>query len=97
MYSFHLSDYDKLYFSVLNYSCWCCNPILVTTFPEWLRGTELWPRTPGAGASILVVFLRAHAEFCRFDNALTSEKSFGRAADGSRALDFLLNGEHPIH
>ena len=25
-----------------------CNPILVTTFPEWLSGTETWPRTPGA-------------------------------------------------
>ena len=28
--------------------CCCCNPFLVTTFPEWLSGTEPWPRTPGA-------------------------------------------------
>ena len=25
-----------------------CNPILVTTFPECLSGTEPWPRTTGA-------------------------------------------------
>ena len=25
-----------------------CHPILVTTFPEWLSGTEPWPRTPSA-------------------------------------------------
>ena len=25
-----------------------CTPILVTTFPEWLSGTEPLPHTPGA-------------------------------------------------
>ena len=30
-------------------SCVCvCIPILVTTFPEWLSGTEPLPHTPGA-------------------------------------------------
>ena len=29
--------------------CVCvCIPILITTFPEWLSGTELLPHTPGA-------------------------------------------------
>ena len=31
-----------------------CIPILVTTFPEWLSGTEPLPHTPGA---VLVVFV----------------------------------------
>ena len=28
--------------------CNVCVPILVTTFPEWLSGTEPLPHTPGA-------------------------------------------------
>ena len=31
-----------------NKRCCCSNPFLVTTFPEWLSGTEPWPRIPGA-------------------------------------------------
>ena len=31
----------------INEKC-VCNPVLVTTFPEWLSGTEPWPRTHGA-------------------------------------------------
>ena len=42
-----------------------CNPVLVPTFSEWLSGTEPWPRTPGA--VVFLDFLRAHAQFCRFD------------------------------
>ena len=40
---FHLQPSDSV--------CVChavCNPILLMTFPEWLSGTEPWPRTPGA-------------------------------------------------
>ena len=40
--------------------CVCvCIPILVTTFPEWLSGTEPLPHTPGAvrPSSVLVVFV----------------------------------------
>ena len=33
----------------MNLSCmYVCIPILVTTFPEWLSGTEPLPHTPGA-------------------------------------------------
>ena len=31
-------------------------PILVTTFPEWLSGTEPLPHTPRRRASVLTVF-----------------------------------------
>ena len=33
-----------------------CVPVLVTTFPEWLSGTEPLPHKPGA-VSVLVVFV----------------------------------------
>ena len=37
---------DNVY---LDLECVCvCVPILVTTFPEWLSGTEPLPHTPGA-------------------------------------------------
>ena len=45
-----------------------CIPILVTTFPEWLSGTEPLPHTPGAVRPSSLC-LRAHAQFCRFDKA----------------------------
>ena len=52
--------------------CACvCIPILVTTFPEWLRGTEPLPHTPVPCVrprSVCSV-LRAHVQFCRFDKA----------------------------
>ena len=41
-----------------------CIPILVTTFPEWLSGTEPLPCVhPRCVCSVL----RAHAQFCRFN------------------------------
>ena len=41
-----------------------CIPILVTTFPEWLSGTEPLPCVrPCCVCSVL----RAHVQFCRFD------------------------------
>ena len=48
-----------------------CVPIFVTTFPEWLSGTEPLPHTPGAVrlSSLCCSVLRAHAQFCRFDKA----------------------------
>ena len=48
------------------------NPVLVMTFPEWLSGTETWLCTTRRRASVLVVlivFLRAFVQFCRFDKA----------------------------
>ena len=39
-----------------------CNPILVTTFPEWFSGTKPWPHT----SSVLVMFVmcfRAHLQY----------------------------------
>ena len=37
---------------------WClCIPIFVTMFPEWLSGTEPWPRTPGAVRPSLLCLL----------------------------------------
>ena len=39
----------RLHCSLSQYVCVCvCIPILVTTFPEWLSGTEPLPHTPGA-------------------------------------------------
>ena len=34
-----------------------CIPILVTTFPEWLSGTEPLPHTPGAVRPSLLCFV----------------------------------------
>ena len=50
---------------------WVCIPILVTTFPERLSGTEPLPHTPGAvrPSSLCLMCLRAHVQFCRFDKA----------------------------
>ena len=52
--------------------CVCvCNPILVTTFPGWLSGTEPWPRTPApcVRPRCVCCVLRAYVQFCRFDKA----------------------------
>ena len=48
-----------------------CIPILVTTFPEWLSGTEPLPHTTGAvrPSSLCCSVLRAYVQFCRFDKA----------------------------
>ena len=48
-----------------------CIPVLVTTFPEWLSGTEPLPLPPGAvrPSSYVCSILCAHAQFCRFDKA----------------------------
>ena len=50
----------------------CCYPILLVTFPEWLSGTEPWPRTPCAVQSILVVFvvfMLTHVQFWPCDKS----------------------------
>ena len=46
-------------------------PILVTTFPEWLSGTEPCRKHPAPCVRPRCVFsvLRAHVQFCRFDKA----------------------------
>ena len=52
--------------------CLCVSiPVLVTTFPEWLSGTEPLPHTPSAVRRPRCVcsVLRAYAQFCRFDKA----------------------------
>ena len=53
--------------------CVCvCIPIFVTTFPEWLSGTEPLPHTPGAvrvRPRHVCSVLRARVQFCRFDKA----------------------------
>ena len=48
-----------------------CVPILITTFPKWLSGTESLQHTPGAVrlSSLICSVLCAHAQFCRFDKA----------------------------
>ena len=49
-----------------------CNPILVTTFREWLSGTEPLPHThlaPCVNPRCVCSVLRAHVQFCRFDKA----------------------------
>ena len=54
--------------------CVCvCIPILVTTFPEWLSGTEPLPHMPGAVRPRCVCsVLCAHAQFCRRSVTLQS-------------------------
>ena len=45
--------------SPLNKALCVCIPVLVTTFPEWLSGTEPLPHTPGAvrlSSFVFVVF-----------------------------------------
>ena len=53
--------------------CVCvCIPVLVTTFPEWLSGTEPLPHShpaPCVRPHCVCSVLRAHAQFCRFDKA----------------------------
>ena len=51
--------------------CECvCIPILVTTFPEWLSGTEPLPTHPAPCVRPRVCsVLRAHVQFSRFDKA----------------------------
>ena len=51
--------------------CTSNNPILVTAFPEWLKFTEPWTRTPGYAPVVVVVivFLHARVQFCRFNKA----------------------------
>ena len=44
-----------------------CIPIRVTTFPEWLSGTEPLPHSRRVCS-----VLRAHGQFCRFDKADTT-------------------------
>ena len=45
-----------------------CIPIPVTTFPEWLSGTEPHP-APCVRPRCVCSVLRAHAQFCQFDKA----------------------------
>ena len=48
-----------------------CIPFLVTTFPEWLSGTEPCGTHPAPCVRLRCVcsVLRAHVQFCRFDKA----------------------------
>ena len=48
-----------------------CILILITTFLEWLSGTEPLPHTPAPSVRPRCVcsVLRAHIQFCRFDKA----------------------------
>ena len=47
-----------------------CIPILVTTFPEWLSGTEPLPHThlvPCVRSQCVCSVMPARVQFCRFD------------------------------
>ena len=45
-----------------------CDPILVMTFPEWLS-MAAHTRRHVSVLVVFAVFLRAHVQFCRFDQA----------------------------
>ena len=51
--------------------CVCvCIPVLETSFPKWLSGTEPLPHTSGPCVRPRVCsVLRAHVQFCQFDKA----------------------------
>ena len=56
--------------SVVDSVCVCvCVPILVTTFSEWLSGTEPLLHKPGAVRPSALVCSVLRAQFCRFDKA----------------------------
>ena len=69
-----------------------CIPILVTTFPKWLSGTEPLPHTPGAVHPRCVCsVLHACVQFCRFDKAdATTNVTFSDTAITDRHSDITI-------
>ena len=71
----------------------CCIPVLVTTFPERLSGTQPWPRTPGAmrptSLSRFVVFC---VHMYRFAGLIrrTPTPTFSDAAIADRLSDTTI-------